>query len=286
MHICRAKQKRARERRKSPVSESKNVDSARLASVMSWSYGTRFPPQESDDICFRATRETLSMTHCLKSIRNDHGSLQWLAVELNEAMQPMIIAAYLFCLKLDRCPSSMVSSQNRTSASVATERFTQLSGLARFFLSSAHRSSPQLVHRPAVLMHGIYVVSMEIGNGYEDSFLRPLDSQVEEFCTKIRADPRLDRGFNMLGFSQGSLIVRGAVERCSLPVHNLITLNGLHQGVFGIPYLLKLPTQFRHQITHHAYDSPVQNRFSLANTWRDPIAAGHICLSLPFLTRC
>ena len=172
------------------------------------------------------------------------------------------------------------------------ERFTQLSGLARLFLSNARRSSPRLVYRPAVLMHGIaasasdmndvanwlrtalvgiYVVSVEIGNGYEDSFLRPLDSQVEEFCTKIRADPRLDRGFNMLGFSQGSLIVRGAVERCSLPVHNLITLNGLHQGVFGIPYLLKLPAQFRHLITRYAYDSFVQNRFSLANSWRDPM---------------
>ena len=104
-------------------------------------------------------------------------------------------------------------------------------------------------YRPVVLMHGvtatasdmdelagwlrssfpgIYVISIEIGNGYDDSFLLPLYTQVDMFCKTIRNDTKLQRGFNMLGVSQGSLIVRGAVERCSLPVFNLITLVGAH----------------------------------------------------------
>ena len=147
------------------------------------------------------------------------------------------------------------------------------------------------VYRPVVLMHGItssaagmnelagwlrtsfpgiYVISVEIGNGPEDSFLWPADKQVEHFCETVLADKHLDLGFNMLGYSQGSVIVRGALERCSLPVHNLITLSGVHQGVFGVPYLLQLPIQFRELITKFAYDIPVQNVISVANYWRDP----------------
>jgi palmitoyl-protein thioesterase len=130
---------------------------------------------------------------------------------------------------------------------------------------------------------GIYVVSIEIGNGAEDSFLWPLDKQVEHFCRTIHNDTHLQQGFNMLGFSQGSLITRGAVERCSLPVYNLITLSGLHQGVFGIPYLLKLPAQFRELITKYAYDKSIQDRISAANCWRDPYKLGHYIADCHFL---
>ncbi|CAF0784475.1 unnamed protein product [Adineta steineri] len=73
-----------------------------------------------------------------------------------------------------------------------------------------------------------------------------------------------------IGYSQGSIIVRGAVERCSLPVFNLITLSGIHQGTFGIPYLLQLPIELRDLITKYAYETPVQNAVSVANYWRDP----------------
>ena len=156
------------------------------------------------------------------------------------------------------------------------------------FITSVLSSS---IYRPIVLMHGIispaadmneladwirqsfpdiYVVSIEIGNGVGDSFLWPMDKQVEHFCQIVLADKHLSSGFNMLGYSQGSIIVRGALERCSLPVHNMITLNGIHQGIFGIPYLLKLPKQFRELIGKYAYEYPIQNVLSVASYWRDP----------------
>ena len=132
---------------------------------------------------------------------------------------------------------------------------------------------------------GIYVISIEIGNGVEDSFLWPLDKQVEHFCRTIHNNTHLQQlgSYNMLGFSQGSLITRGAIERCSLPVYNLITLSGLHQGVFGIPYLLKLPAQFRELITKYAYDKSIQDRISAANCWRDPYKLGHYTKDCHFL---
>jgi palmitoyl-protein thioesterase len=157
-----------------------------------------------------------------------------------------------------------------------------------FFIITFVSSS---TYRPVVLMHGItsaasamndvadwiqttypgiYVVSIEIGNGGEDSYLMTMDEQVEHFCQTVESDLNLRQGFNLLGYSQGSIIVRGAVERCSLPVHNLITLSGIHQGVFGVPYLLFLPEELRQLVTKYAYDNPVQNTVSVANYWRDP----------------
>ncbi|CAM2718337.1 unnamed protein product [Rotaria socialis] len=128
-------------------------------------------------------------------------------------------------------------------------------------------------YRPVVLMHGIlsgaddmnelagwirasfpdiYVVSIEVGNGEDDSLLWPLEKQVEQFCASVLADEKLRPGFNMLGYSQGSIIVRGAVEKCSLPVHNLITLSGIHQ------------------VSKYAYESVVQDAISVPGYWRDP----------------
>ncbi|CAF3398845.1 unnamed protein product [Rotaria socialis] len=160
-----------------------------------------------------------------------------------------------------------------------------------FIIALLINTTYAVLYRPVVLMHGvtstaadmnelggwltasfpgIYVISIEIGNGYEDSFLLPMNKQVELFCATVLADEHLHDGFNMLGVSQGSLIVRGAVERCSLPVYNLITLVGVHQGVFGDPPLKSLPPQFWDLISKYAYEESVQNVISIAGFWRDP----------------
>ncbi|CAF3696652.1 unnamed protein product [Rotaria sordida] len=102
-----------------------------------------------------------------------------------------------------------------------------------FILTILSRSIKTIIYRPVVLMHGIvaftsdmnelagwlqtsfpgiYIVSIEIGNNFDDSFLWSLDKQVEHFCTRICNDIHLQQGFNMLEFSQRSLIVRDAVE--------------------------------------------------------------------------
>jgi palmitoyl-protein thioesterase len=162
-----------------------------------------------------------------------------------------------------------------------------------------------LNYRPVVLMHGIasnadsmndvadwirssypdiYVRSIEIGNGKVDSYLFPIDRQVEIFCQTVESDLNLRAGFNLLGYSQGSIIVRGAVERCSLPVYNLITLSGVHQGTFGVPYLTFIPEEYRVLITKYAYELPVQHALSPPSYWRDPTQLDKYithCLYLP-----
>jgi palmitoyl-protein thioesterase len=110
---------------------------------------------------------------------------------------------------------------------------------------------------------GIYVVSIEIGNGFDDSFLLLMNRQVELLCQTVEADIKLQGGFNMIGVSQGSLIVRAAVEKCSLPVYNFVTLVGIHQGVFGIPNLQLLPPSISEIVSKYAYEESVQNVISV-----------------------
>ncbi len=212
-------------------------------------------------------------------------------------MQSIFFSTYLSCMGRNRCPSIISYPQNHSLPFIIFERKIEeqikMSRLAflLFIAAVLSRSIQTINYRPVVLMHGIvasasdmdelagwlrtsfpgiYVVSIEIGNGVEDSFLWPLDKQVEHFCRTATNDTHLQQGYNMLGFSQGSLITRGAIERCSLPVYNLITLSGIHEGVFGVPYLLKLPVQFRELITKFAYENSIQDRISVANYWRDP----------------
>jgi palmitoyl-protein thioesterase len=92
---------------------------------------------------------------------------------------------------------------------------------------------------------------------------------IQLFCQTVLSDINLRQGFNRVGVSQGSLIVRGAVERCSLPVYNLVTLVGVHQGVFGVPGSQILPPPFRELVSKYAYEEAFQNVISVARYWRD-----------------
>lgn len=226
-------------------------------------------------------------------------------------MQIIFFSTYLFCMGTNRCSTVISCPKNYSLPCIIfnrkIEEQIQMSRLTfiLFFATVLSRSIETVNYRPVVLMHGIvasasdmnelagwlrasfsgiYVVSIEIGNGIEDSFTWPLDKQVEHFCRKVNEDTNLKQGYNLLGFSQGSIITRGALERCSLPVYNLITLSGVHEGVFGIPYLLKLPAHIRELITKYAYEETVQNLTSIANYWRDPDQLGKYLKHCHFLS--
>jgi len=116
---------------------------------------------------------------------------------------------------------------------------------------------------------GIYVKNVEIGNGYWDSFFMNLNDQVDNFCEQIKADPNLQHGFNLIGYSQGSLVTRGFVQRCDgPPVYNYITWSGPHGGQFGVP-VTEWTWMFR-DIWDMMYDSDIQDHVTFAEYWRDP----------------
>jgi len=123
-------------------------------------------------------------------------------------------------------------------------------------------------------MPGVYVKAIEIGNGILDSLFWPMDDQLAEFCAKMKADPKLAGGVNVLGFSQGGVLIRAYVERCNNPpVKNLVSYLGPQMGVYGVPRICWVPyinTTLDTLVGTFIYSEWAQHLFSFAGYWRDP----------------
>jgi len=113
----------------------------------------------------------------------------------------------------------------------------------------------------------------------EDGWAMSADNQVSLACAKLAAIPEIQHTpFNFLTLSQGGQFARAVVQRCSSPalrVHNLITLGGQHQGVFGMPRCAILDSAIcntiRKLLNFGAYLGFIQNFLAPANYWHDPL---------------
>ena len=87
---------------------------------------------------------------------------------------------------------------------------------------------------------GIKTMAVRIGTTLQEdvtnSFLMKADDQVSYVCQMINREPKMSRGYNAVGFSQGGLLMRGVAQRCpEPPIKSLITFGSPHQGIFGVP---------------------------------------------------
>ncbi|KAM9038392.1 LOW QUALITY PROTEIN: palmitoyl-protein thioesterase 1 [Sarcophilus harrisii] len=127
---------------------------------------------------------------------------------------------------------------------------------------------------------GIYVLSLEIGKtlieDMENSFFLNVNHQVSLVCEMLAQNPKLQQGYNAMGFSQGGQFLRAVAQRCpSPPMINLISVGGQHQGVYGLP---RCPGESSHicdwlrkTLNVGAYTKGVQERLVQAEYWHDPI---------------
>lgn len=70
-------------------------------------------------------------------------------------------------------------------------------------------------------------------------YLTPFHSEYHTACSQLEKEAELLRsGFVMMGFSQGGLLARAILQKCSVGkyITRLITFGGPHQGVSLIPY--------------------------------------------------
>ena len=83
----------------------------------------------------------------------------------------------------------------------------------------------------------VHVECIEIGNGFMDSVIKSIQSQVEEACEKIKANPNFQGKFNILGISQGTLIGRYIIEKCDMKgqVMKYMSFDGPQMGIASIP---------------------------------------------------
>merc|ERR1712020_640609 len=86
-------------------------------------------------------------------------------------------------------------------------------------------------------IEGVYVRSLMVGNSpNEDTlngFFMPVKKQIELVCKTIKEDPKLQNGFNGMGFSQGGQFMRAIAEICPHGMKKLISFGGQHQGIYG-----------------------------------------------------
>jgi len=130
---------------------------------------------------------------------------------------------------------------------------------------------------------GIHTHSIRIGDNIVTDtlagFLANTNDKVAQACKAIAEDPKLANGYNAIGFSQGAQFLRAVAQRCpDPPMHNLISLGGQHQGVYGIPgcdysdpELVSLCKVLRKAVTQGAYVSAIQNSVVQAQYWHDPM---------------
>ncbi|TRY80595.1 hypothetical protein TCAL_10370 [Tigriopus californicus] len=127
---------------------------------------------------------------------------------------------------------------------------------------------------------GTYVHSLMIGDNTLDdtinTFLKPVNEQVQEVCDYVAQDPALADGYHAIGFSQGGQFLRAVAQRCpSPPIKNLVTLGAQHQGVYGFPRCpgesVELCNLMRELLNYGAYTDLVQDILVQAQYWHDPL---------------
>ena len=83
---------------------------------------------------------------------------------------------------------------------------------------------------------GVYATCVPTGDNLItdtlNSFLLTMDGNVDEFATRVRADPALAGGFNAFGLSQGSNVIRGYIQRYNDPP--VVTFMALSSPIVGV----------------------------------------------------
>ncbi|XP_072227319.1 palmitoyl-protein thioesterase 1 [Leuresthes tenuis] len=127
---------------------------------------------------------------------------------------------------------------------------------------------------------GIYVLSLMIGKNVmqdtENGFFLDVNQQVSLVCGQLAQDPKLQGGYNAMGFSQGAQFLRAVAQRCpSPPMRTLISVGGQHQGVYGLPRCpgesSHICDMIREALNRGAYSDLVQKHLVQAQYWHDPL---------------
>ena len=116
------------------------------------------------------------------------------------------------------------------------------------------------------------------GSDTNNGFFMTMDTNVEVWAAAIAKNPKLQHGFNAVGFSQGNSVVRGYIQKYNNPpVSTFLSVHGTVVGVASFPKcdpsgplgkICKLLDQYI--VGPLAYTKFVQNFLFQADYFRDP----------------
>jgi palmitoyl-protein thioesterase len=129
---------------------------------------------------------------------------------------------------------------------------------------------------------GVYSVCIPTGDtrlsDTINGFFLDMDSSVDVFAEKVRADPNLANGFNAFGLSQGNNLIRGYIAKYNdPPVYTFMSICGINAGVGAFPNCSpQSPTigsaceALTEVLSTFAYTQAAQNILFQADYFRDP----------------
>lgn len=149
-------------------------------------------------------------------------------------------------------------------------------GLGDNYNSSGMNRVTQLIQEmyPGVFVHSIAIDS-DPSRDENKSLFGDANDEVDLACEQIANISQLKDGFDAIGFSQGGVLTRALIERCSAArVHNFITFGSPHMGVMELPvcrdekdWICKRRNAFlKKQVWHES----IQNTVIPAQYFRDP----------------
>ncbi|KAI5955897.1 hypothetical protein KGF54_001399 [Candida jiufengensis] len=91
---------------------------------------------------------------------------------------------------------------------------------------------------PGIFFHSIYIEE-DPSSDQQKSLFGDANKEIEIVCKQLQNIPQLTttttQGIDAIGFSQGGVLLRGLIERCSgIKINNLITFGSPHMGVMEI----------------------------------------------------
>ncbi|KAG7843405.1 hypothetical protein KL942_000501 [Ogataea angusta] len=124
---------------------------------------------------------------------------------------------------------------------------------------------------PNVFIHSVYL-DLDETKDQRLSILGDLNTQIRDVCDQLDSIPELKNGFNAVGFSQGGLFLRSAMELCGLPIKTLVTYGSPHNGVTDLPPCSEgnwLCERRNSILRRQIYNENVQNSVVQAQYFRD-----------------
>ncbi|CAI5757868.1 unnamed protein product [Candida verbasci] len=101
--------------------------------------------------------------------------------------------------------------------------------------SGIHRVS-EIINEiyPNTFIYSIYL-DEDPSTDEQNSYFGDANIQISQICAQLSNITELFHGFNIIGFSQGGVLSRGLIERCSgLVVENFVSFGSPHLGVLEV----------------------------------------------------
>lgn len=170
----------------------------------------------------------------------------------------------------------VLSAYNAFKRITSTDNDTPLvfwHGMGDSYNSNSMQRALEVVNEvnPNVDVFSVFV-DVDDSKDQKASLFGDVNDQIDFVCDQLNSIDELSNGFNFIGFSQGGLFARSAIERCHLNVKKLITFGSPHSGISDLPKCSSWFCEKRNQLLKkQIWKQSIQTSVIPAQYFRDPL---------------